>query len=78
MLTRLARNIDLVVLDPEELLKVLEESHKVLRSLFLCGRFGSTRGQSRSDGLVDPQHVGQIHLSCFSCILLDISKLTYP
>lgn len=70
MLTRLASNIDLVVLNPEELLKVLEESDKILRSLFLRGRFGSTRGQSCSDRLVDPQHVGQIHLSCLAVFLL--------
>jgi hypothetical protein len=54
MLTGFARHVDLVVLDAENFLEVLQEFQKVLRSLFLSGRFGSAGRVAGADGLVNP------------------------
>jgi hypothetical protein len=74
MLTRFARDIDLVVLDSEDVLEVLEELDKVLRSFFLSGRGWGAGGKAGSNGLVNPQHIGQVHLSRLEFVFLLLQR----
>lgn len=56
----LASDVDLELLDAKELFKVLEELDKVFGRLFLPS---GSRGASRkpgTDGLINPEHVGQV------------------
>jgi len=53
---RLASDVDLVVLDAEQLLKVFEEFDKVLGSLLLGGGSWGTDGEAGADGLLDPEY----------------------
>ena len=59
------RKIYLVVLDSEQFLPVLEESHKILCSInFIRGRNPSP-GEARADWIFNPKHVGQLGPSPF-------------
>lgn len=50
----LSSHVDLEVLDPEDVLEVLEELNKVRCGFFLGGSGGGTEGETSPDRLIDP------------------------
>lgn len=63
----LSRYEYLIFFNAKDIFEVLEELDEVLRRLFLSGGLWGTCRISSADWLIDPQHIGQVHLSRISC-----------
>lgn len=56
----LASNVDLLVVQTKGVDKVLEKAEELCRNGRLIGCVGSALGETSPDGLLDPDHAGQI------------------
>ena len=57
---RLASDVHLAVLQTERVDEVLEEAEELSSDFLLARSRGGALGEARADGLLDPDHVGEV------------------